>query len=128
VAYEIEPQEAIAVDVTFGDGVGISSDESFKLGSGAMIGISPTLCKDLSQKLINIAKENNVPHDLEIMSSTTGTNADMISISKSGVKTATVSIPLRNMHTAVETLDLRDIEAVCDLLEKYILSGGILND
>ena len=127
-AFETEPQEAIAIDVTFGDGLGISGDESCKLGGGAMIGISPTLDKNLSKKLIATAKANGIPHDLEIMSGTTGTNADMISISKTGVKTATVSIPLRNMHTEVETLNLCDLNAVCDLLEKYILSGGVLND
>jgi endoglucanase len=126
-AFRENIDEAVAVDVTFGDGVGLSSEESCKLGGGAMIGVSPTLDKALSQHLTKIAKDNGIPHDLEIMASTTGTNADMISISKSGVKTATVSIPLRNMHTDCEILNLKDITAVCDLLEKYILSGGVLN-
>jgi endoglucanase len=92
-----------------------------------MIGISPTLDKNLSQKLINIADKNDIPHDVEIMAGQTGTNADMLSVSRCGVKSATVSIPLRNMHTEVETLHLGDITAVCDLLEQYILSGGVNN-
>jgi endoglucanase len=61
------------------------------------------------------------------MSSTTGTNADMISISKSGVKTATVSIPLRNMHTDAEVVDTADIESAAALIYEYILAGGIEN-
>ncbi len=126
-AYEIEPCEAIAVDVTFGNAPNISSDEGYALGSGAMIGVSPTLSKEVSDKLINTAKENNIPFNIEVMAEKTGTNADMIGVTKSGVKTGTLSIPIRNMHTSVETLDICDLSSVCDLLEKYILSGGVFN-
>lgn len=127
-AFEIDPQEAIAIDVTFGDAPGVSSEESCELGKGGMIGISPTLDKSVSRKLANTAKQHNIPHGLEIMASKTGTNADMISVSREGVKTCTLSVPLRNMHSEVEVLDLADLSAVCDLLEKYILSGGVFND
>ena len=60
------------------------------------------------------------------MGERTGTNADVIGISREGVKVVTVSVPLRNMHSDSEILNLNDITAVCDLLEKYILSGGVL--
>lgn len=126
-AFKTAPQEAIAVDVSFGDGIGIAPDECGKLGDGAMIGISPTLDKEISKRLINTAKENNIPYQTEVMGSTTGTNADMISITKEGVRTCTLSIPLRNMHTPNEILDIKDLESVCDILVKYILSGGVMN-
>ncbi len=125
--FKIKPQEAVAVDVTFGDGPEISAEESCALGDGGMIGLSPALDKTVSKKLINIANENGIPYGLEVMGGRTGTNADMIGISCEGVKTSTLSIPLRNMHTEVETLNLRDLSAVCDLLEKYILAGGVMN-
>lgn len=126
-SFLINPQEAIAVDVTFGDGPDIAKEEACALGDGGMIGISPGLDKNVSQKLIKLAKENNISYGLEVMPEKTGTNADMIAISREGVKTATLSIPLRNMHTEVETLNSNDLYAVCDLLEKYILAGGVLN-
>ena len=62
------------------------------------------------------------------MGGRTSTNADVISISKSGVKTGLISIPLRNMHTPNEVVDIEDICSVCDILEKYIMSGGVKND
>ena len=65
-----------------------------------------------------------MPYQTEVMGGRTGTNGDVISISKSGVKTGLVSIPLRNMHSDVEIIDINDIENVCDLLEKYILGGN----
>ena len=124
-AFNIKADEAIAVDVSFGDGIGISETECGKLSEGAMIGVSPVLCRDLSDKLINTAEQNGIKYQLEAMGGKTGTNADVISVSRGGVKTCTVSIPLRNMHTEVETLSLADLNSVCDLLEKYILSGGL---
>lgn len=126
-SYKINPQEAIAIDVSFGDGPDISDDDCGKLGKGGMIGISPSLSKEISQKLIDTAKANSIPYQLEVMGSSTGTNADMISVTREGVKTATLSIPLRNMHTEVETINIKDLYSVCDLLENYILSGGVGN-
>lgn len=126
-SFKVNPDEAIVTDVSFGDGPDISSSECGKLGQGGMIGISPSLCKEVSQKLIDLAKENNIPYQLEVMGETTGTNADMIAVTREGVKTATLSIPLRNMHTEIETLNINDLYSVCDLLEKYILEGGTKN-
>ena len=122
--FDVSPDEAIALDVSFADAPDVPSNECGKLSGGAMIGMSPVLDKGISKKLIAIAKENNMPYQTEVMGSRTGTNGDVISISKSGVKTGLVSIPLRNMHTDVEIVDIKDIENVCDLLEKYILGGN----
>lgn len=124
-AFGIKADEAIAVDVSFGDGIGISETECGKLTEGAMIGVSPVLCRALSDRLIGIAEQNSIKYQLEAMGGKTGTNADVISVSRGGVKTCTVSIPLRNMHTETEVLSLSDLNSVCDLLEKYILSGGL---
>lgn len=126
-SFKVDPNEAIAVDVSFGDGIGISEDECGKLGKGAMIGVSPVLDRKISNKLISIAKTNNIPHQTEVMGGKTGTNADMISVNREGVRSVTLSIPLCNMHTDVEILDLKDLDSVCDLLVEYVLSGGVMN-
>lgn len=127
-AFKVNPNEALAIDVSFGDGIGIGEDESAKLESGAMIGASPSLDRAITSKLQKIAKEKNIPATTEVMSGNTGTNADMIGVNREGVRTCTVSIPLRNMHTDVEILDVKDLESVCNLVCEYILSGGVMND
>lgn len=123
-AFDVSPDEAIVLDVSFADAPDVPSNDCGKIGSGAMIGISPVLDKEISKKLISIAAQNNMPYQTEVMGGRTGTNGDVISVSKSGVKTGLVSIPLRNMHSDVEIVDIKDIENVCDLLEKYILGGN----
>lgn len=126
-AFKVNPDEAIALDVSFGDGIGISEEECGKLGHGGMIGIAPCLDSKISKKLIDLAEQNNIPHQTEVMGRSTGTNADMIAINREGVRTCTLSIPIRNMHTDAEVLDLKDLESVCSLLCEYILSGGVMN-
>ncbi|MEE0946778.1 MAG: M28 family peptidase [Acutalibacteraceae bacterium] len=125
--YPLEISEAIVTDVSFGDAPDVSASECGILGKGGMIGISPVLCREISDKLNSTAKEHNLPCQYEVMGSSTGTNADVISLSKQGVKTGLISIPLRNMHTDCEIVDLKDIENTASVIEAYVLSGGISN-
>lgn len=122
--FGISPDEAIAVDVSFGTAPGVSEQEAGKLGEGGMICISPSISYEMSNELIAVAKENGIKYQTEICPSATGTNADVISVSKQGVKTGLVSIPLRNMHTQAEVADLEDAEAVAQLIAHYILKKG----
>jgi len=81
-----------------------------------MVGISPILNEKVTNRLLTLSNNNGTT---EIMGGTSGTNADVISISKCGVKTGLVSIPLKNMHTPVEIVELNDVLAVSDLLIKF---------
>ncbi len=126
-AFKVSPYEAVIIDVSFGDTPGVSSDKTGELTKGAMIGISPLLDKAMSKKLILAAKEKDIPYQTEVMSSASGTNADVIAVTKEGVKTATVSIPLRNMHTDCEILSISDLENTVALLCEYIRNGGVKN-
>ena len=126
-AFKVTPNEAVVVDVSFGDTPGISSDKTGDLAKGAMIGISPLLDKGMSKKLISVAKDKNIPYQIEVMARDSGTNADVIATTKTGVKTATVSIPLRNMHTDCEILSISDLENTVTLLCEYIRNGGVKN-
>ena len=123
-AFACDASEAIALDVSFGDAPDVSPLKCGKLGSGVMVGVSPILNRKISNKLISLAEENNIPHQKEVMGGATGTDADVISITKSGYPCGLLSVPLRNMHTPCEVVDIKDAESIVDLLEKYILGWG----
>lgn len=125
-SFSIDCDQAIAIDVSFGDAPDVPDSNLKRLGGGVMIGVSPILNKNITDCFSKICKEKSLPFVYEVMSGTTGTDADSITVSKSGVPTGLLSIPLRNMHTPCEVVDLRDLDAVCDLLEAYILSGGAI--
>jgi len=120
-AYNINPDLAIAVDVSYGNYVGSAENKTWKLGAGVMLGTAPVLDKTLFEKMKKIAKSKNIPHQIEVMGEKTSTNADVISLTRSGVKCALLSIPLRNMHTPVEAASVADIEATGRLIAEFVL-------
>ncbi len=119
--------EAIVVDVSFGDAPDIPKDVCGKLGGGAMVGFSAILDNNIVTRLNKIPKDKNIPCQAEGLGGGTSTNADVITVCERGIPTGLLSIPLRNMHTNTETVKISDIESVVDILEEYILTGGIMN-
>ncbi len=117
--FRVAPDLAAAVDVSFGKTHFESEDSCGIMGEGVMIGVSPSLSKELSEGFIETAEMCGVPYQIEVMSGKTGTDADKISVTKSGVKTVTLSIPLRYMHTPAEVVDLRDIESTAQLIAEF---------
>ena len=122
-AFSLAPDIALAVDVSFAYAIGEDESKCGYLGKGPMIGLSPSLSKDISDKLINAAEAAGIPYQKEVMCGLTSTNADRYSVSRSGAKTCTVSIPLRNMHTPVEVIDMSDVEMTAMLLAAFIKEG-----
>lgn len=122
-AARIQPDEAIAVDVSFGRTPDSSSSETAEIGSGVMIGFSASLDKKMSNTLRDIAIRENIPFTCEVMPSSTGTNADAIGVSGKGVKCCTLSFPIRYMHTPIECVNIKDIEAVSKLICAYVCGG-----
>ncbi len=117
--YAIEADAAIAIDVTHG----ITPDNSksaFELGSGAAIAIGPNIHPALGRKLIQIAKDKEIKHTIEVEGGDTGTDAWLLQVAGKGIPTALLSIPLRYMHTTVETLSVKDVEAVSGLIAEFL--------
>ena len=118
--FDIDPDIALAVDVSFALTADDSEIKCGKMGKGYMIGFAPTLDKNLSQQFKAIAEKNNMPYQIEVMNGETGTNADRFSVNKSGVKAVTLSIPLKYMHTPVEVISISDVENTAQLIAAYL--------
>ena len=124
-AFSQEPDEAIVVDVSFASQPDVSGQYAgIELGKGPMIGIAPILNRDMTDTLAKLAQSLNMPFQYEPLPGSTGTNADKITVSRCGVKTALISIPERYMHTQSEVLDPADVENTARLIAAYILRGG----
>ncbi len=120
------PDLAVVVDVTHGRTPDALDFDTFPLGSGAIICRGPNLDYEATLKTIALAKEKNIPYDIEVAAGNTGTNAWMLQVSGGGVPCVLISIPLRYMHTVVETIDTRDIECVGKLMAEMICGGEII--
>lgn len=118
-AYAINPDLALAVDVTFAKHPG-SDEESFPLGGGPTIGVGPNCTPKLVKVMREVAAELGIAYHLEVMPGFSGTDAWGIQIARGGVATGVLSIPIRYMHTPVETVDQADIRAAGRLLAHLI--------
>lgn len=123
-AYEIAPDLCVAVDVTHGDSPDASKNETFKLGGGPVIGVGPNCAPALSCRLKELARGEEIPFQIEVMSGSSGTNAWPIQISREGIATAVLSIPERYMHTPVEVVHRQDLEDTAKLLAAFVESLG----
>lgn len=127
-AYRIDADEAITVDVSFASQPDVSGQYGkIELSKGPMICISPILNREMTERLIAVSEQNDIPFQLEPIAGRTGTNGDHIAVSRGGVKTALLSIPERYMHTPVEVISLSDVENTARLIAAYINSGGACN-
>jgi len=121
-AFELRPDLAVAVDVTHAtDAPGIDENQegSHHLGSGPVIGRGSTLSPKVFEMLVHTAETTGVEYTIAGSGNRTGTDADAIQISRSGIPTGLVSIPLRYMHSPVEMVDLDDVEATVQLLVAF---------
>lgn len=117
---------AVIVDVTHGETNDTRGKTGvFPLGCGAVICRGPNLHYMYTKQLIDVAKKNNIPYEIEVASGSSGTNAWALQTSSDGIPSMLVSIPLRYMHTNVETLKIDDIDVIADLLT-IVAEGGIV--
>jgi len=123
-ANAVSPDFCFAVDATFAETPDSDPAAVMKLGGGPAIGFAPVLDRGLCNRLVETAKEQNIPWQAEIMTRSTGTDADHIAPAGRGVRTALVSVPERYMHTAGEVVSLADAEQTALLLAKTI-GGGL---
>lgn len=122
--FNCDAEKCFCVDVSFAKTNATPKSITATLGGGTMIGFAPILNYEMSRQLETLAEEKNIPYQLEVMSASTGTNADVIAVSACGKKTALLSLPLKNMHTGVEVIDPADIEHTAQLMAEYILTFG----
>ena len=118
-AYAVDPDYGVAVDVTDVDDVpGSEQYGTTQLGKGAAVKVmdSSVICHpELVAKLEEIAKANDIPVQRDVLRAG-GTDAGVMSVSRSGVVTGGISIPCRYIHTPCEMADLTDVDACVALV------------
>jgi putative aminopeptidase FrvX len=122
VAFDLEPDVAIAVDVAHAaDNPTYPGDRASEVELGA----GPTVSRGAANHPVVVDAlwdaSNSTGTDLqaEALSITTGTDADAFFTSRSGIPTAILGIPNRYMHTPVEVVDTEDLTAAADLLAGF---------
>lgn len=123
-AYEVNPDVAIAVDVTHAtDYPGIDQSRYGKIvcGEGPVIARGPNINPVVFNRLCAAAKKEGIAVQFEAEPGVTGTDAGTMQVQRGGRAAGLVSIPLRYMHTPNEVLKLSDLEDTVALLKRFII-------
>ncbi|NPV06336.1 MAG: M42 family metallopeptidase [Anaerolineae bacterium] len=128
-SYGVEPQAAIAVDVTFARTPDVPEMRTIEADKGPGIARGPNLHPVMYERLVETAKKHEIPYQCEAIPGRSGTDAWAIQVCREGVPTGLLGLPLRYMHTPVETLCLRDVERCGRLMAHFIadLDDAILD-
>lgn len=122
-AYKLSPEIALVYDVDFSMDTPDSDEKGHgisKLGGGPIISIGPNMNKKVVDLLIRTAGELNIPIQRIAEPRGSGTDAEVVQISKSGVAIGLIGIPCRNMHSYSEIVNLQDVEAIIQLSVEFI--------
>jgi len=126
-AFRVSPDVGIAIDVTFTSDYPALKSESkrvkfgdIKIGKGPVIARGANINSKVFDILVETAQKEKIPYQIEGIPKATGTDANVIQLTKEGVATGLVSIPNRYMHTPVELVSTEDLVNASKLLAAFI--------
>lgn len=119
-AFELRPDLAIGVDVTFAKGPGATDWSTFPLGKGPTLGFGPNIHPHLFKKFKELADRLEIPYAVEMVPRHSGTDTYAMQVTAEGIPTIVIGIPLRYMHTPVEMVALKDIQRAGRIMAEFI--------
>jgi endoglucanase len=122
IACELRPDVAVAVDVSFATGPGVSETDGFPLGEGILLGFGPNIHPKVHEAVKAVAERLEIPYQVEYLPTHSGTDAMALQVAAAGAASMVVGIPLRYMHTPVEIVSLKDVRRAARLLTEFALT------
>jgi endoglucanase len=125
IAYSLKPDVALVVDVTHATDyptVNKAQHGDVKIGKGPAVTHGGCNHPEVVARIEAVAKATKIPLQHEAMSSTSGTDTDVIFWTRGGIASGLISLPNRYMHSPVEVVSLKDLEMIPQLLAAFALS------
>ena len=121
-SYAIQAQSGLAVDVDFAidhPGLAKSRYGDAEMGKGPTVTRGANVNPVVYRLLQKASKDEKISIQLVADGGATGTDANAMQLSRSGMATGVVGVPIRYMHTPCETLSLGDVEDCAKLMAGY---------
>jgi endoglucanase len=122
-AYGINPHVGVAVDVGFATDFPNCNPKMVgeaTLGGGPILHRGPNFNPAIHDRLVRAAKEARIKIQQQPIQRGSGTDANAIQLTRSGVAAALVSIPCRYMHSPAEMVSLKDADNAARLLARFL--------
>jgi endoglucanase len=124
-AYGVHPGVGIAVDVCHASDTPGNDKKQLgdtRLGSGPVLFRGPNISPPVFGGLEKTAHAHEIPVQIRGAPRATGTDANVMQLSRDGVATGLIGIPNRYMHSPVEVVSLDDLERAARLLAEFCIS------
>lgn len=121
-AYGVQPDLALAIDVTDTGDTPESTTMAVALGKGPAIKVKDSgmlAHPAVKNLLVSTAQEAKIPYQLEVLVGGS-TDAMAMQVTREGVPAGVVSIPARYVHTPSEMVDLNDVQNAVKLLVSFL--------
>jgi endoglucanase len=123
-AFGVDPDVGIAIDVEFASDHPNANEKEIgtvHLGKGPVVTKGANVNPEVLRRLRQASENGDVPIQLVGVGGATGTDANAIQVTRSGVAAGLLGVPNRYMHTPVEMVHLDDLENCARLLARFIL-------
>ena len=125
IAYSLKPDVALVVDVTHATDyptVNQAQHGDIKLGKGPTLTHGGCNHPEVVARIEAVARAKKIKLQHEAISSSSGTDTDVIFWTRGGIPSALISLPNRYMHSPVEVVSLKDLEQIPELMAAFALS------
>ena len=128
-AFGLDPQAGVVVDVTHAtDHPTIEKKEhgDVRMGGGPVLARGAAINRTVFAGLKEAAAAEGIEVQVQAIPAMTGTDADAMRMSRSGVAVGLVSVPNRYMHSPNQLVSVSDVDQSAELIAAYLsgLSGS----
>jgi endoglucanase len=123
-SYGIHPHVGVAVDVCHATDTPGNDKKQLgdtRLGAGPVLFRGPNINPHVLERLESAANSRDIAVQVRGVPRPTGTDANVMQLSRDGVATGLVGIPNRYMHSPVEVVHLDDLDRAAQLLAEFCL-------
>ena len=124
-AFQLEPDAAVVVDVTFSTDVPDASKKEHgehTVGGGPVLSRGSAIHPLVFDRLSEVGESEKIPFTIQAAPRASRTDADGIFLVRAGVPTGLVSIPNRYMHSPNEVVSIEDLRRAARLLAGFVRS------
>jgi endoglucanase len=124
-AFALEPDVAVAVDVTFSTDVPDANKKDLgdhTIGGGPVLSRGSSMHPAVVDRLVAVAEKEKIPFTIQAAPRSSRTDADGIFLVRTGIPTGLVSIPNRYMHSPNEIVSVEDLLRAARLLAGFVRS------
>lgn len=119
ISESLKPNVAIVIDVCHDTNTPMITKSTYgdiALGEGPVLTVAPSIHPKVNKMLTAAALKGKISLQRKASTNKSGTDADAIAYTNSGVPTGLISLPLRYMHTSVETVHSEDVKNTIKLI------------